>query len=515
MTNMSFLPDYSSSSQGVRKRKHSDDPATAVASGASTPGRHASPPSHSASTSSTPPSSIPSMSASPLTTKQLNDDDPEQFSSDTERATEQTQSQDDNGLTNGSKRPRVFNVKDEENESSAVEYRNKYHISVADDEDNEDNQSSGSNINTHQEIDDVSSNQADDECSVVEVYGGSPEPSSGPSYLAQAPGRREQSPAPTQHSDDSDATITPITAKQAPRRSSTLADSRTSNRPASRTSVEVISIPADDQEVEEVLEVIDLTRPGRRTNYPRIDSLPRVPGLTPQHSFHLPTLQRLVSRSSESMERSQSRRANNSGSSIDVHEILDDEDDNERNDDDDRFGSHTVRIDSEVHEVQLDPHHPWARGPVQLIMSPDRRSDDDQYLEGQRRRRLEDAVIVDDHLAQIDYDYVESESDTTETADPPEHVDLEDDGVTDEQVQAETNWILNLRREEPASSIPRPRSQRASSFQARSPPFQARSPSFQARSPPFQARSPPTDKLEYARQRYYGTCLRKVGKSKS
>ncbi|KAG0004893.1 hypothetical protein BGZ79_007681 [Entomortierella chlamydospora] len=514
---MSFLPDYSSSSQGVRKRKHSDDPDTAVASGASTPGYRASPPSHSASASSTPPSSIQSISSSPFNAKQLDGDDPEQPFSD-ERATEQTQSQDD-GQLNGSKRRRVFNVEDnDQGQSSAPEYRNLYPIVIADDEDNEDNQDGGSNSNDPQDLsgnrshqdNDVLSDQADDECSVVEVYGGSPGPSNDSVNLNEVSGRREQSTTPTQLSDDSNATITPATASHVQRRSRSVER----QAPTSRATDEIISSRVDDPEVEEVLEVIDLTRPERRTNYPRGDSLPRVPGLTPQHSFHLPTLQRLVSRSSESMERSQSRRANNSGSSIDVHEILDDDEDEEGDDQEDRFGNNTVRIDSEVREVQLDPHHPWARGPIQLILSPDRRSDDDQYLEGQRRRRLEDAVIVDDHLTQIDYDYVESESDADGTADQPEHVEIEDDGVSDEQIQADTNWILNLRRNETRTSPTSSRSQEAPSFQARSPPFQvrspppfqarspppfqarsrpfrARSPSFQARSPPFQARSPP------------------------
>ncbi|KAF9360999.1 hypothetical protein BGX26_006765 [Mortierella sp. AD094] len=491
---MSFLPDFSSSSQGVRKRKHSDDPDTAVASGASTPGYHASPPSHSASTSSTPPSSIQSVSSSPFTAKQLDGDDPEQPSSD-ERATEQTQSQDD-GQLNGSKRRRVLNVEDnDQSQSSAVEYRNKYPIVIADDEDNENDQDGGSNSNDPQDRagnrsyqdNDVLSDQADDECSVVEVYGGSPRSSNDPDNLNEISGRREQSTAPTQLSEDSNATITPATASRILRRSGSVER----QAPTSRAAAEAISSRVDDPEVEEVLEVIDLTRPERRTNYPQGDSLPRVSGLTPQHSFHLPTLQRLVSRSSESMERSQSRRANNSGSSIDIHEILDDDEDDERDDQEDRFGNNTVRIDSEVREVQLDPHHPWARGPIQLILSPDRRSDDDQYLEGQRQRRLEDAVIVDDHLTQIDYDYVESESDADGTADLPEHVEIEDDGVSDEQIRADANWILNLRRNETRTFSASSRSQEAPSFQARSPPFQARSPPFQARSPPFQARSPP------------------------
>ncbi|KAF9172910.1 hypothetical protein BGX21_006179 [Mortierella sp. AD011] len=492
---MSFLPDYSSSSQGVRKRKHSDDPDTAVASGASTPGYRASPPSHSASASSTPPSSIQSISSSPFNAKQLDGDDPEQPFSD-ERATEQTQSQDD-GQLNGSKRRRVFNVEDnDQGQSSAPEYRNVYPIVIADDEDNEDDQDGGSNSNDSQDLsgnrshqdNNVLSDQADDECSVVEVYGGSPGPSNDSASLNEVSRRREQSTTPTQLSDDSNATITPATANHTQRRSGSVER----RAPTSRAAAEIVSSHVDDPEVEEVLEVIDLTRPERRTNYPRGDSLPRVPGLTPQHSFHLPTLQRLVSRSSESMERSQSRRANNSGSSIDVHEILDDDEDEEGDDQEDRFGNNTVRIDSEVREVQLDPRHPWAQGPIQLILSPDRRGDDDQYLEGQRRRRLEDAVIVDDHLAQIDYDYVESESDADGTTDQPEHVEIEDDGVSDEQIQADTNWILNLRRNEMRTSPASSRSQEAPSFQARSPPFQMRSPPpFQARSPPFQARSPP------------------------
>ncbi|KAF9203788.1 E3 ubiquitin-protein ligase dtx3L [Haplosporangium sp. Z 27] len=523
---MSFFPDFSSSSQGVRKRKHSDDPITTIASGASTPRHQASPPSHSDSSSSTPPSSIPSTSASPSAAKHLNDYDPEPLSSD-ERATELVQSQDDEQI-NGSKRRRIVNVDDDGDdisESSAFETLNEHLIVIADDEGHRNDASNSDDPrdsvdNRFYQENDALSSQADDERSVVEVYGGSPEPLNEPTNLGESSRKHRLSPTPTQLSEDSDVTVTRTTANRPSQHSGSLErpeHSETSNRPTSWTPIEPIPVRTDDPEVEEVLEVIDLTRPKRRMNYPRSDSLARVPGLTPQHSFQLPTLQRLVSRSSESMERSQSRRANNSGSSIDVHEILDD-DDEEDNNQEDRFGNHTVRIDSEVREVQLDPHHPWARGPIQLIMSPERRNDEDQYLEGQRRRRLEEAVIIDDHLTQIDYAYVESESDAEEVIDPPEQVDIEDDGVTEEQIQADANWILNLRRNGSRMSNPPSTSRRTPSlhtrphtpqvrsppfetrapsfqarslFQARSPSFQARSPPFQARSPPFQARSPP------------------------
>ncbi|KAG0359069.1 hypothetical protein BGZ54_010149 [Gamsiella multidivaricata] len=493
---MSFNIDLSSS-QPIRKRKHSDDP-TAIASGASTPGHHASPPSHTVSASSTPPSSIPSMSASPLTAKPFDGDDSEHAPSDTERPAGHVQprkGKKDHFL----KRRRVYDVDDnheDENGTSGPGYPEGYSIIIGDDDEydnnEEENNDNGGDCTDrgdsrfYVDENDALSNQADDEDSIVEVYGGSPAHSIiGLSSSGDVSGQREPSPAATHLSEGSDSTITPNTIGRAAGESRSLnrqSESSTTPRPRALPSGTTVGGP----DVEEVIEVIDLTRPERRVNYPRGDSLPRVSGLTPQHSFHLPTLQRLVSRSSESVERSQSRRANQSHSSIDILEIPDDEEEENDNngDDDDRFGNDTVRIDSDVREVQLDPHHPWARGPIQLILSPERPAED-EYLEGQSQRRLEDAILVEDHLPQIDYEDIESESDVEEVGGSQDPVEMEDDGVTDGQVQEEVNWILNLRRDDQRMmSPPGSRRRRAPSFPA-SPPFEPRSYSFEARPSPF------------------------------
>ncbi|KAI8594634.1 hypothetical protein EDD21DRAFT_393229 [Dissophora ornata] len=495
---MSLHPDFSSSSQPVRKRKHSDDPATAIASGASTPGHHASPPSHSPSNSSTPPSSLPSMSASPCTAKPLDDDDPEHGLSDAEQERGPAQVRDGGVLDHHLKRSKVYDLE-------YLDENGDHPIVIADDEYGNDQvyydnngAYSGGRLDDRL-YDDVTSNQADDEDSIVEVYGGSPGPSNSSSSFGDATVRRAASPAASHASGDSDTTITPNRirlAESQARASDSRLESSTASRPRSSatptTSLEQeraahrTPTRVNDPNVEEVIEVIDLTRPERRTNYPRGDSLPRVPGLSPQHSFNLPTLQRLVSRSSESMERSQPRRANNSNSSIDVHEIPDDDDEAENDQDDDRFGSNTVRIDSDVHEVQLDPHHPWARGPIQLILSPER-SEEDQYLEGQRQRQLEDAIVVDDHLTQIDYEDIESDSEL-EDLQVQENAEVEDDGVTAQQVDQEVNWILNLRRAgimSPPRGTPRREPSSRGHTPYRSPSFEARRYSFEARPSPF------------------------------
>ncbi|KAG0240123.1 E3 ubiquitin-protein ligase dtx3L [Mortierella sp. GBA43] len=303
-----------------------------------------------------------------------------------------------------------------------------YPIVIGDDEyGSHHNLDSDDALSTHAD-DDALSTQANDDASVVEVNEGSPEPSV--ISLGRGMSRRDPSPVVSHVSDETDQTITP---------DMTLVDVDEERPTTSRR---------NDPDEDEVIEVIDLTRPERRDNYPRGDSLPRVPGFTPQHSFQLPTLQRLVSRSSESMERSQ-RRSTQTLSSIDVHEIPDDDDENGGNNDEDRFGNDTVRIDSQVREVQLDPHHPWARGPIQLILSPEP-PERHQYAEDQRQRRLEDATLLDDHLVQIDYNDAESENDLSQEAEQEqerEGATTEDDGVTDEQVQAEVNGILSLRRE--------------------------------------------------------------------
>ncbi|KAF8920489.1 hypothetical protein BGZ58_004321 [Dissophora ornata] len=387
------------------------------------------------------------MSASPCTAKPLDDDDPEHGLSDAEQERGPAQVRDGGVLDHHLKRSKVYDLE-------YLDENGDHPIVIADDEYGNDQvyydnngAYSGGRLDDRL-YDDVTSNQADDEDSIVEVYGGSPGLSNSSSSFGDATVRRAASPAASHASGDSNTTITPNRirlAESQARASDSRLESSTASRPRSSatptTSLEQeraahrTPTRVNDPNVEEVIEVIDLTRPERRTNYPRGDSLPRVPGLSPQHSFNLPTLQRLVSRSSESMERSQPRRANNSNSSIDVHEIPDDDDEAENDQDDDRFGSNTVRIDSDVHEVQLDPHHPWARGPIQLILSPER-SEEDQYLEGQRQRQLEDAIVVDDHLTQIDYEDIESDSEL-EDLQVQENAEVEDDGVTAQQVDQE------------------------------------------------------------------------------
>ncbi|KAI1306533.1 hypothetical protein EDD11_004721 [Mortierella claussenii] len=503
------MVDYDADSHDVRKRKHSDDTTAAIASGTSTPGHQASPPSHSVSILSTPPSSVPSMAASPFTAKSLDNDDLERIVSDAEQPNGRALSRGDRER-HTLKRSRVVDLDDHDDEyhEHGPSIVDRIPIVIGDDE-NEvhveyarkgrpaaEDTDQGAHDGTYDG--DVSSQQVDDDDSVVEVYGGSPPSSNGFSTRTRSRSSDMRGPSPSAthiSQGSSDATITPSTIHRALKRSRPLEiqdEPEATPRPrhsSSQNSVEAHSaspIGADDPEVEEVSEVIDLTRPKRRFNYPRGDSLPRVPGLTPQHSFHLPTLQRLVSRSSESMERSQPRRSNFHHSSIDVYEIPDDEeDDGQAEEEEDRFGNDTVRIDNEVREVQLDPRHPWARGPIQLILSPGREGEH-SFLEDQRQRRLEDAAVIEDHLAQIDYDDVESESDVEEIPGSQDIVEVEADGVTDQQVQEEANWILNLRRDELMLSPPPPSQRRqTSSFGARSPSFEPRPFSFEARMSPF------------------------------
>ncbi|KAI8352581.1 hypothetical protein B0O80DRAFT_453444 [Mortierella sp. GBAus27b] len=497
---MSLPANLLSSSSGVRKRKHSDDPATAVASRASTPGHHESPLSHSASSSSTPPSSIPSVAASPRSFKPSDVDDSEYPPSDGEPANGRVHSRDEE-QARYSKRQRVSAVDQDDRHGNGLYVgtrRDMYPIVIGDDEyGSHHNLDSDDALSTHAD-DDALSTQANDDASVVEVNEGSPEPSV--ISLGRGMSRRDPSPVVSHVSDETDQTITPDMTRRAnghSRSSATPRGASSTPRPRPRATPTVVDVDEErpttsrrnDPDEDEVIEVIDLTRPERRDNYPRGDSLPRVPGFTPQHSFQLPTLQRLVSRSSESMERSQ-RRSTQTLSSIDVHEIPDDDDENGGNNDEDRFGNDTVRIDSQVREVQLDPHHPWARGPIQLILSPEP-PERHQYAEDQRQRRLEDATLLDDHLVQIDYNDAESENDLSQEAEQEqerEGATTEDDGVTDEQVQAEVNGILSLRRE-PRTPSPWPRQTRTS--QSRSPGFDTRPSSFGARSFSFEARPSP------------------------
>ncbi|KAF9192463.1 hypothetical protein BGZ51_005475 [Haplosporangium sp. Z 767] len=490
----------SAKDNGIRKRKHSDDPVTAVASATSTPG-----PSQSVSASSTPPSSMHSTSTSPSTAKPSAEDDAER-TPDPERTDRRSQSRDVE-QSSTPKRHRVYEVGDGDDESGpeVIEYDIEEPIVIGDDDeiDVEDDDRHNNGHYPHaadtSTYNDYTSNHADDQDSVAEVYGGSPEPLNDISNaLDDVPARRESSPAQTILSQDSDVTITPGMIPRTADRLHT-ADSQAAQETLfrsthSRVSVEPrtpvpqsrepISSRHNDPGIPEVFEVIDLTRPERRGAYPQRDSMPRVPGLSPQHSFHLPTLQRLVSRSSESVERSQrSTRAssvvNLSHNSIDVHEIPDD--------DEDRFGNDTVRIDNEVREVQLDPRHPWARGPIQLIHPPERRSVETILEEQRQPRQREEVIDVDDHLVQIDYGEIESDNDEDGEPASQGNSEAEDDGVTEQQVREEANWILNLRR----SRDVRVQRQRSPSFHARSPPFQARSSPFPARSPSFAARPSP------------------------
>ncbi|KAF9944866.1 hypothetical protein BGZ70_004269, partial [Mortierella alpina] len=173
----------------------------------------------------------------------------------------------------------------------------------------------------------------------------------------------------------------------------------------------------EGEEEEEVIEVIDLTRPERVGSYPQPDFLSRVPGFDRQMSFELPTLQRLVSRSSESAERSQNRPRR----PVEVHEIPDDDDDNDDDDRWDRYGRNTVRIDSEVREVQLDPRHPWAQGPIELITRPMYRGTV-RTLEGKNQRQLEDVVVVDERPPPVNGGQIESDDEEDHGAEDKEAI---------------------------------------------------------------------------------------------
>ncbi|KAF9930067.1 hypothetical protein FBU30_000904 [Linnemannia zychae] len=449
-----------------RKHKMSDDLGTPIMSGTSTPGRHSASPSHSAISVSTPSSSIPTTSVSPTAAPGSGEQDLPP------------------------KRPRVYNV-DEGSDidiSTSDQHRCQDGPIVINDDDDEE----GSDYDA---IDDGASNQADYNDSFI----GHDDPIQNLSMSMENDfGNGGLSPA---HSIDSDATVTQsrfhaaaANATAAARASSVeqQAEPATSPRqefsrgaspeshPIPSQSAPTILTIDDDPDNEEIIEVIDLTPQPRTSSYPRGDSLPRVPGLSPQHSFQLPTLQRLVSRSSQSIERSQTRTNNRSRTgSIDILEIPDDNDDEE---DDDFYGRNTVRIDSEVREVQLDPRHPWSRGPIQLILPTGNQPE----LEDNQRPHAEEIVDVDDHLPEIDYAEIESDSEDDAIQGSQE---VEDNGVNDEQVIEEVNYILSLRRDSTTGRVvsrrvtpmPPPGPTRQRSFPARSPPsFNMRSPSYEA-----------------------------------
>ncbi|KAF9135658.1 hypothetical protein BG015_003261 [Linnemannia schmuckeri] len=449
-----------------RKRRLSDDLVTPIMSGTSTPGRHSASPSRSVVSVSTPSSSVPAASVSPVVA--------------------QGSEEYDHHL----KRPRVYNVdEDSDNDSPVTDARRQNGPIVIDDDGDADG-----------DVDsDGNSNQADYNTSFTydtSVSGQDDSNLPRSLYVEDDSENRELSPA---RSAESDATITPrrlravangstvqVRASSIERQAEPATSPRqnlsrsTSTEPQSNASQAAPTVHSidDDPDNEEVIEIIDLTPQPRIGSYPRGDSLPRVPGLTPQHSFQLPTLQRLVSRSSQSVERSQTRPTNrSSNNSIDILEIPDDNDD-----DDDFYGRDTVRIDSEVREVQLDPHHPWSRGPIQLILPAENRLE----LEGHQRPQIEDVVDVDDHLPAIDYAEIESDS---EEEDVQGSQEAEEDGLNERQVDEEVSYILSLRRDSTSGRVvsrrttpqPPPRTVRQGSFPARSPPsFNMRSPSYEA-----------------------------------
>lgn len=226
------------------------------------------------------------------------------------------------------------------------------------------------------------------------------------------------------------------------------------------------------EEEEEVIEVIDLTRPERVGSYPQPDFLSRVPGFDRQMSFELPTLQRLVSRSSESVERSQNRPRR----PIEVHEIPDDDDDNDNDDNWDRYGRNTVRIDSEVREVQLDPRHPWAQGPIELITRPMYRSTV-RTLKGKGQRQLEDVVVVGERPPPVNGGQTESDDEEDHGAG--------DNGATKRKESTEHEWARELQRaseEAFRSSLLRRRSPTRARSHSREP--RSRSHSFMASASP-------------------------------
>ncbi|KAF9556226.1 hypothetical protein EC968_008380, partial [Mortierella alpina] len=217
----------------------------------------------------------------------------------------------------------------------------------------------------------------------------------------------------------------------------------------------------EEEEEEEVIEVIDLTRPERVGSYPQPDFLSRIPGFDRQMSFELPTLQRLVSRSSESAERSQHRPRR----PVEVHEIPDDDDDNNDDDHWDRYGRNTVRIDSEVREVQLDPRHPWAQGPIELITRPMYRGTV-RTLKGKTQRQLEDVVVVDERPPPVNGGQIESDDEEEEGP--------KDDGAIKGRDSIGNEWARELQRASEEAF--------RSSILQRSSPSRARSHSREPRS---------------------------------
>ncbi|KAF9403275.1 hypothetical protein BGZ94_004659, partial [Podila epigama] len=231
----------------------------------------------------------------------------------------------------------------------------------------------------------------------------------------------------------------------------------------------------DEDNDDDDIEIIDITAPTRRTRYPPLDNFPRVQGGSIGRDLGLPSLSRLAS----SMESDPNRR------SMSVQLILQDDDDDITGGYEDRYGRprDTIRIDSEVQEPQFDRFHPWAQGPVQFILPRDQwaiqgAANQERRLEQQdlasARRQIQEAFDLDEDLPHIDYEDEEEQDrrarededsmhDSQEAVGPSDddfdnrnnnnnHNDDddveedEDDGVSQQQIERDTQYLLDLRR---------------------------------------------------------------------
>ncbi|KAG0381034.1 hypothetical protein BGX24_000626 [Mortierella sp. AD032] len=104
--------------------------------------------------------------------------------------------------------------------------------------------------------------------------------------------------------------------------------------------VERTPIDAKETEVKEAEEKVeyelDIRAPERRMSYPPLDTLPRVPGISRPENFQLRSLTRLVTSASNR-------------SSVEIH------------------APGARLVNRQRSEVEFDPHHPWAQGPVEFI----------------------------------------------------------------------------------------------------------------------------------------------------
>ncbi|KAF9273893.1 hypothetical protein BGZ88_003413 [Linnemannia elongata] len=126
-----------------------------------------------------------------------------------------------------------------------------------------------------------------------------------------------------------------------------------------------VSQNVDETEVDFEL---DIRGTQKRNNYPRQDCLPRVPSIPAPDQFHLRTLTRLVSSANSTSRKSMEH----------------------------LYSPHARLVDENVSEVQLDPNHPWAQGPVEFISPQSRRNYHDEY-------RASDKHLGHNHHLQ-DYD---------------------------------------------------------------------------------------------------------------